>query len=315
MILLYGGNGFLGTHIAHVAIDRGIEVGVVGRRKTPNPRLPKDIVYYQADDVPFNEILPETNTIVYLAHASRPARTESGLTHELSTNVHAMNNFINELSERRFEGQFFYTSSGGQVYGKGAQKPVSETDLLNPNTNYGMGKLLCEEVVNYGRRVSGLNAAILRIANPVGLGQIGTGHGLIGAIFRALRDEVPISLFGEGQNLRDYFSADDLGYLITDLHQKGWRGDGTYNIGSGVGYTEMDVFEMVESVLGRRPEIIFKDARPFDLPYAVINPDKAVRELGWDGSRKLADIISSMAQESLSYVPSDFAGRQVSRFH
>ena len=307
MILLHGGNGFLGSHIAQVAIDRGIEVAVVGRREHPNPRLPKEVLYSQVGSSSFEDILSRTNTIVYLAHSSRPSRTADGLTHELSTNVQSISDFINELSARGFPGQLFYASSGGQVYGKGANRPALESDPLNPNTNYGMGKLLCEEIVHYGRRVNGLNATILRIANPVGYGQIGSGHGLIGAIFRALRDNVPLSLFGTGQNVRDYFSADDLGVLIADLHKKGWRGDGTFNIGSGIGHTELDILGMIVSVLGKTPEIIFKDARPFDLPYAVINPDKAIKQLGWNASQSLTDIINLMAQKSLNYSPNDYS--------
>ena len=301
MLLLYGGNGFLGTHIAQIAMERGIVVAVAGRRDSLSPRLPKGTLYAQVGSERLDEILSQTNTIVYLAQASRPSRTESGLTHELTTNVKSTSDFINNLVVRGFPGQLFYMSSGGQVYGKRGNRPALESDLLRPNTNYGMGKLLCEEVVNYGRRVNGLNAAILRVANPVGHAQIGTGHGLVGAIFRAIRDEVPLSLFGTGQNVRDYFSADDLGGFILDLHTKGWRGDGTFNIGSGIGLREVDVLEMVGSVIGKTPEIIFKDARSFDLPYAVLDPGKAVRQLGWDGSRNFSDILTSMAQKSLRF--------------
>lgn len=300
MILLYGGNGFLGSHIAKSALNSGVEVAVTGRRDKPSQRLPEGVLYSQVGDAGFDDILSKTNTIVYLANSSRPSSMVDGLTHELKTNVMAVSNFITQLSERGFTGQFFYMSSGGQIYGKTAQRPALESDSLNPNTNYGMGKLLCEEIVNYGRRVHGLNAAILRVANPVGYGQIGSGHGLIGAIFRCLRDEVPLSLFGTGQNMRDYFSADDLGVCLTRLHKKGWRGDGTFNIGSGIGHTEMDILKLVGKIVGKTPEIIFKDTRHFDLPYAVINPKKASQQLGWAPSQNITDIIKSMSEKSLT---------------
>ena len=300
MLLLYGGNGFLGAHIAHVAVQAGVDVGVIGRRDAAAQRLPDAVRYVRAGDTDAADLMKEANTILYLAHGSRPARHGDGLSFELDTNVRAVSAFIAELATQGFTGQLFYASSGGQVYGRHAPVPALETDPAMPQTAYGMGKLLCEEIVRYGRRVHGLNAAILRIANPVGIGQIGTGHGLVGAVFRALRDDVPLSLFGSGTNVRDYFSAADLGRLVVDLHLRGWRGDGTFNIGSGIGHTERDVFDLVRDVVGRSPEIIFKDARSFDLPYAVVDPRKARSQLGWDPREDLRSLIARMQRQSLS---------------
>lgn len=301
MFLLFGGNGFLGMHVARAAVQQGVDVGVIGRRVEPSPRLPEGVAYAQTGTAAASDLLAQSNTILYLAHASRPARHGDGLSYELNTNVASLNAFLGELTTQGFTGQLFYASSGGQVYGRHPSVPAQETDPALPQTAYGMGKLMCEQVVRYHARVSGTNAAILRIANPVGTGQIGTGHGLVGAVFRALRDDVPLSLFGTGTNVRDYFSADAFGEFITDLHLRSWRGDGTFNIGSGVGHTELDVFELVRDVVGRGPEIIFKDARAFDLPYAVVDPSKAKGQLGWDPKQDLRQIIETMAAESLRH--------------
>ena len=299
MLLLIGGNGFLGSHTASVAVARGHTVGVVGTRLEPSARVPQAAHYAQRDSDAYRDMLSEANTIVYLAHASRPSRHTDGLAYELETNIPAVNDFVRDLSVEGFTGQLFYTSSGGQVYGHRAPIPATETEPTRPTTAYGMGKLICEEIIRYAARVQGLNAAILRVANPVGSGQIGTGHGLVGAIFRALRDDVPLQLYGAGDNQRDYFSADDFGHFISDLHDKSWRGDGTYNIGNGVGHTELDVFNAVRDVVGHVPEIIFKDARPFDLPYAVVDCGKARGHLGWNPKHSLEDIIADLAQEHL----------------
>ena len=51
---------------------------------------------------------------------------------------------------------------------------------------------------------------------------------------------------------------------------------------------------------GKAPEIIFKETRPFDLPYAVVNPKKATQQLGWNPSQNIADIINSMGEKSLT---------------
>lgn len=276
-----------------------MQTAVTGTRDEPSERLPDGIIYAKTGTDAYRDLLSQANTIAYLAHASKPARHGDGLSYEFETNVAAMNGFVHDLSVEGFSGQLFYTSSGGQVYGGQKPTPSLETDTLQPRTAYGFGKLMCEEIVQYASRVSGLNAAILRIANPVGKGQIGTGHGLVGAIFKALRDDVPMSLFGSGNNHRDYFAADDLGRFLVKLHHDGWRGDGIYNIGSGIGYTELDVFEAVRAEVGRAPEIIFKEPRAFDLSYAVVDPSKAVRQLGWDATESLQDLIRGLVETSL----------------
>ena len=300
MLLLVGGNGFLGAHIAHVAVRQGIEVGVAGTSYIAAKSLPDSVHYTKVGDPNYDEFLGSAKTIVYLANATRPSQEEDALRHEVQTNISAVTQFILKLFKRSFEGQVIYASSGGQVYGRRNPVPALETDPLQPCTAYGIGKLMCEEVISYGHRVFGLNTVVFRIANPVGVGQIGTGHGLVGAVFRALREDIPLSLFGAGNNVRDYFSADDLGRLISRLYKRNWRGDGVYNIGSGVGATELDVIDAVHNVLRKSPEVIHKPAREFDLPYAVVNAQKATEELGWVVSEDLPMIIRSLASDSLT---------------
>ena len=302
MLLLVGGNGFLGVHIAHVAVRQGIEVGVAGTSYVAAAGLPESVHYTTVGDPNYDEFIGFAKTIVYLANASRPSQEKDALRHEVQANISAVTQFILKLSKRNFEGQVIYASSGGQVYGRRYPVPALETDPLKPCTAYGLGKLMCEEILGYGHRVFGLNTAVLRIANPVGVGQIGTGHGLVGAVFRALREDTPLSLFGDGNNVRDYFPADDLGRLVSLLYKKNWRGEGVYNIGSGVGATELDVIDAVHNTLGKSPQVIHKPAREFDLPYAVVNAQKASEELGWVVSEDLPMIIRSLASDSLSKI-------------
>ena len=297
MIVLHGGNGFLGAHIARAAVEAGLEVGATGRSARPAPSLPVGIAYEQADTRSARDLLRGSDMIVYLAHASRPANEADGLSHELSVNVDPLCSTVNALAESGYGGQFVYTSSGGQIYGRGLDRPARETDPVRPATAYGTGKLMCETVVGHAARNLGLHALTLRLANPVGEHQIGTSHGLVGAIFRALREDIPLWMFGSGGNVRDYFAADDFGDFLVALHGRSYRGSGVFNIGSGLGLTETDVLDTVADVVGRRPDVDRRPAREFDLPYAVVDPASAGSELGWRAKTPFRHLVADMARE------------------
>jgi UDP-glucose 4-epimerase len=270
------------------------DVLVVGNEIKKPKKLPYWVSYMSSNSDEFTRVLGRTETLVYLANKSKPSHFEDGLIYELDTNVRSASEFLYKLSCSGFSGQLIFASSGGQIYGLGSRIPARESDPTCPVTPYGLGKKMCEEVFLYGARNLGLNVVIFRLSNPVGMKQIGTGHGLIGAVIRSIMDNIPLNIYGDGLNVRDYFHVDDLSCLIFNLHNKGWRGGGIFNIGSGKGYTEHQVLDIFSQLSCPQIEILIKEARVFDLPYGVIDPGKATKQIGWKVTKTLPEIIEEM---------------------
>ena len=150
-----------------------------------------------------------------------------------------------------------------------------------PISAYGMAKAMSEQALIYTARRTGIEYGILRIANPVGRWHKSRVQGLIEvAAAKAIAGE-PLSVFGDGTHVRDYFDADDLAEanLLTALIAAPLRG--IWNIGSGRGVTILGAIALVRARLDRDIRLVFQPARPWDLAYSVLDPRAAQRDLGW----------------------------------
>jgi UDP-glucose 4-epimerase len=193
-----------------------------------------------------------------------------------------------------------FASSGGTVYGRLTQVPAPEEHGLQPLCAYGVSKRAVEAYLDLFAAFGTIWPVSLRMGNLFGPGQ-GTAR-LFGAIShfskRALTG-VPIHIFGDGSTVRDYVYIDDaVDALLAAGHAR--FSSPALNIGSGQGRSLNDIVAMLERTLGRPIAVKRQPARPFDVPVSVLDPAKALRELGWKSSVPfedgLARTLASMAQ-------------------
>ena len=293
-LVIVGGTGFLGRHICEAAAARGVGATIVSSR--PDHRflagLSGDFTGAELGSDEAQAALDGADVVIHTAHRSRPsANAESA---EIRENVEAATELFTRLAERRPGARVIYVSSGGQIYGGGHTAPIPETAPAAPETPYALGKHLIEQTLFYFARKGRLRATILRAANPVGRWQLGGRHGLVSAVVQMTLEDRPVTLFGAGENVRDYFDADDFGAFLADL-AIGDAPEGVFNIGSGVGLTERQIIDAVSAALGQAPKLETRPARGFDLPYAVLDTSKAERELGWRAATPLDATIRELA--------------------
>lgn len=296
MLVLIGGTGFLGKHLCEALHRNGVETACISR--TPDlaflaANAPK-IRAVDAQSEQANDVLAQAEMVVYAAHASKPGDPATLFQTEIRQNMESLNIYLSMLNEVKLRN-FMYISSGGQVYGRHPHNPIGENAETKPVTAYGLGKQLIENFLAYYFREKASRLTILRLANPVGRHQLSGTHGLVAAAVRAALNKTGLSIYGEGANLRDYFDADDFADFLTSAAQSGGFPAGIFNIGSGAGRTERDIIRAVETRLDARIPLEFKAARSFDLAYAVVDPSKAVEELGWAPTTSLEASIDKMA--------------------
>lgn len=142
---------------------------------------------------------------------------------------------------------YYFVSSGGTVYGESAI-PIKENHELLPKTLYAKSKVLLENSLIK----SGLNYVILRLSNPYGGYQVtDKKQGVIPILIEKVLKNDQFELWGESNTIRDYIYIDDLSAVIEKLIQKDVKNE-IINIGSNVGHSLQDVFNLVEKITNKK---------------------------------------------------------------
>jgi UDP-glucose 4-epimerase len=300
LIVLIGGNGFLGKHIAHLASQRGEDVLVVSRSGVTDMSFAgvrqASIDMFHSGDIDIE--LKDASSVLYLASASVPASNTEYPDIELPANVQPAMRAAAKLANIGTDARFVYFSSGGTVYGRGHSRPIPETAALAPITPYGLGKAQAEMAVQFFGRVRGLKFAVLRLGNPIGQWQNSTRQGLVGIALRCLMEGKPLQLFGDGQNLRDYFDADDVAELVLKIDSAPEVENGVWNVGSGIGTGEIELLDLMQGLIGRSLDIEKLPPRIVDLRYSVMDAGKAARDFQWSCTKTLRDSLSEIIARS-----------------
>lgn len=121
-------------------------------------------------------------------------------------------------------------------------------------------------------------------------------QGIVGVTLRAVRDGIPVRLFGGGTQVRDFVDADDVAEAIFAASIDMSYRAATWNVGSGVGMTILDMLGLVSRVIGRPIAIEHAPPRNLDVPHAVLDCRKVASELGWTAKTPIEESIASLWQ-------------------
>lgn len=291
MIILVGGGGFLGSHLRrHLAAAMVPEVVVV---TDSDPILPLGPTETRIGREAFAgeeglALIRRAEAIVYLATASTVATFLHSPWDELTHNAEPLVRLLHRIGESGSSCRFVFVSSGGTVYGKtNSQEPIPETWPLRPISPYGLGKVMQEQALAFFGRTAQLDYAVLRLANPVGVFGRSHSQGLVTAVLRAVAANTPLTLFGDGLHVRDIFDADDAAEGIAKATLTRAHSGATWNVGSGKGYSNLEVIRMVERVTGQKVKLDRQPAREADVPIIVLDTTRIGSDLGWAATRDL----------------------------
>ena len=255
-ILVTGGAGFIGSHMAKRHLDDGHRVVVVddlsaGRRE----RVPPKARFVRADISEADlEPLLRDEQIDFVSHHA----AQVDLRHSVLDPLHdARANILGSL--RLFEAcritgvrRILFASTGGAIYGEPeGPGPASESHSTNPVSPYGCAKLAIEKYLHYYVAVHAFQVQIFRYANVYGPGQDGTGEAGVVAIFAddILNGRQP-KIRGDGNQTRDYVFVGDLVEAASRAAASGRTG--TWNLGTGVETSVNELFERIAAALDYR---------------------------------------------------------------
>lgn len=297
MILLIGGCGFIGSHVADSLLAHGLGVRVFDRRpEAYRPPLPgvEYITGNLADTSQVYEAMSGVEAVIHLASATVPATANLDPVADITGNLVATVRLLEIMRTTKIR-KLVYLSSGGTVYGIPETDLVPETHPLRPINSYGIVKVAIENYLHMEHHLHGLQHVILRASNPYGPRQGHTGvQGIIGThLWRTARGE-PVEVWGDGSVVRDFIHVRDLADLCviatkSDVH-------GCYNAGSGTGASVAQIVDSISRTVkatGGTPMVpTYKPGRSLDVPRVVLDISRARHDFDWEPKIELDEGIS-----------------------
>ncbi|HEV8601912.1 MAG TPA: NAD-dependent epimerase/dehydratase family protein [Gaiellaceae bacterium] len=286
--LVTGGAGFIGSHVAEGLLARGDEVVVLddlsnGKREN----LPEGARFVEGDICDsqnglFAEFRPEV--CFHLAAQVDVRVSVARPEHDGRVNILGTVQLLEAALEH--ETQIVFSSTGGAIYGE-CEGPATEDAPRRPLAPYGVSKLAGEEYLAAYNRLHGTRHVSLRFGNVYGPRQDPHGEAGVVAIFfnRLASGETP-RIFGDGRQTRDYVFVGDVVRATLAAEQ---RDGGVYNVGTGRETSVLELFELCRRVAGKDVEPAFAPPRPGELERSVLDPGRAVDELGWRPERNLEE--------------------------
>jgi UDP-glucose 4-epimerase len=255
--LVTGGFGFIGSNLVLRLIGLGAKVRVLARSWPPQAEgseesaLPKVRLFKGdiRDETVVEEAAAGCDFVFHLAGKSGASTSNESPLEDLDVNCRGLLLLLNALRHLAPEAVVVFPSSR-LVYAPNLTLPVSELAATLPLSIYGAHKLASENYLNIYRRQFGLKSTVLRITNPYGPFQRPEqrSYGVINQfIHEAVRGQT-ITLFGEGDQLRDYIHVDDVVGAMLRVAASPAAWNGTYNVGSGAGTSLAELARLIVEV-------------------------------------------------------------------
>ncbi len=212
---------------------------------------------------------------------------------DASRNIIGTLNLLEAARHAAHRPRVVFSSTGGAIYGDASPPPSGEDSPKDPESPYGISKLSVEYYLAYYARTHGLDTVSLRYANVYGPRQDPHGEAGVVAIFcNRLLDSRPLTVFGNGQQTRDYVFVADVARAnvlasTAKLPDVKRLDDRAINIGTGVETSVLNLAESLQRAAKVNVPIEFAPKRDGEQQRSAIKNDKAAKLLGWKPTVKI----------------------------
>ena len=323
-ILVTGGCGYIGSHTIVDLIENGFQVISIDNNSRSDESIldgiekitGQKVKNYKIDLCDFSatfDVFKENKDLSGIIHFAAYKAVGESVEKPLLYFENNLNSLINLLKcAEKFNIDNFVFSSSCTVYGNPDQIPVTEETPQKPaESPYGATKQMGEVIITDFLKSNTLNALLLRYFNPVGahptihIGELPIGRpaNLVPAITQTAIGKLPMmSVHGsdyatrDGSCVRDYIHVSDIAHAHTLainylLDKKNKTNSTVFNLGTGTGYTVLEVIKTFEKVSGEKLNYSIGPRRAGDVVAIYANNDKAVKELGWNPKYTLDDMM------------------------
>lgn len=284
--IIYGGAGFIGSHITENLIANGFDVTVFDKINTSKKNIQHILDKIKFTEGDFNNTidikksLRNIDYVIHLVSSTLPADSNLNPFYDIETNLISSLNLFEECVKQNIK-KIIFISSGGTIYGNPVKLPIPESHPTNPTNSYGIIKLTIEKYLSMYKALKGLDFKILRFSNPFGERQNPqTGQGLIAHLLYRIKNKQPIEIWGNGKVVRDFFYVKD-GAKAVSAAIKDKSDEEIFNISSGNGLSINQILEKFRKILKLKFKVNYTEARIFDVPKNILDNSKAFKILNW----------------------------------
>jgi len=309
-VLLTGGAGYIGSHAARELARQGHEVRIFDNLSTGHRGFTTGFELIAGDVRDTSALLPAlagVDAVMHFAANINVGESVENPRKYFENNSVGALNLLNAVVAAGV--RYFVFSSTAAVYGMPDAVPITESAPRKPLNPYGAAKLFVEHVLEAYDQAYGLRFASLRYFNAAGAhpsGEIGELHDpethlIPNALFAAMGVRPYLPVFGrdyatpDGTCLRDYIHVCDLaaGHVAALEHLAAGGESVELNLGTGRGYSVLEIISGIERITGKRVPTKFEPRRPGDPPELLADAALAEKTLAWKAERSLDEIIAS----------------------
>ncbi|WP_369611613.1 NAD-dependent epimerase/dehydratase family protein [Sulfurisphaera javensis] len=299
MYIITGGAGYIGSHLTDYLVDKG-EVIVIDDFSY-GKYINEKALYEKIDLRRHNDLKIPKDSIIFHLAANPDVRTSMiDVEEHFERDVKVTLNVL-EIARKNDAKKVIFASSS-TVYGETDKIPTPENAELKPISNYGLYKLLGEQMVEYYSRVYGITGISVRLANVTG-GRV--SHGVIyDFVHKLLKNNKKLEILGNGKQKKSYVYISDTveGFIL--LSEKVNRGYEVYNLGNEDWITVDEIAKIVEEEMNVSPEHIYIDSGDGrgwigDVRFMLLDIKK-IKELGWKPKYSSRDAVKQAVRDLLN---------------
>ncbi len=283
-ILVTGGAGFIGSHVADALLDDGHDVHVLDNLSTGRRwKVPAAASFFEHDirSDAASELVAEHEYDVLVHHAAQMdvRKSVEDPRFDAEVNLGGLLNVMEAGVENGLE-KVIFASTGGAIYGEPEQVPQTLDHPLRPVSPYGVAKLAGEKYLHFYREQYDVETVSLRYANVYGPRQNPHGEAGVVAIFanEMLTGGQPV-IYGDGEQTRDYVFVRDV--VRANRAALAYEGSGVFNVGTGRETSVNELFRILRAATECDVKERHGPAKPGEQQRSVLGHEHTTDELGW----------------------------------
>ena len=283
-ILVSGGAGFIGSHLVDRLIEMGKNVIIIDNLSTGlKENINKSAIFYKRDIRALNlkQIFQnhEIDTVFHFAAQIDVRKSLNEIEYEIDVNIKGSVNLIVNAAKYGVQ-EFYFTSTGGALYGDNNVLPATEETEVMPDSPYAIDKFTIEKYLESFKRLYGFKIFIFRLANVYGPRQNSQSEaGVIGIFSTRMLKNKKILVYGDGKQTRDFVYVKDVIDAMMTIYNK--KVEGIFNVGTTEETDVLTLFEILKEELDYKREPIFLEMRPGELLRSALAYNKIKKAVGW----------------------------------
>lgn len=281
-ILVTGGAGFVGSHVVALLLKQGYEKVCVldnlstGKKENVPAAVPLEVLDIRSPELEAFLQKQQFDVVIHLAAQTMVPFSMAHPDLDEAINISGMVHLLEGCRKSGVKKIIF--SSSAAIYGDNQNLPLKETEAPAPTSFYGLTKAAGEQYIRLYEKAFGLKGIIFRFANVYGERQGETGEGGVISIFaQKIAKQEAVSIFGDGNQTRDFVYAGDIARAI--VLGVGYEGSGTFNVSTNQEVSLNQLIAALEKVTGKKLQVNYGPVRPGDIYASVLSHQAIVEKL------------------------------------